>query len=507
MPSGFWVLDESVRYMQGTSLLTSPELPPSVLLPAVAGEEMDPYLAPVPFHYGFVEGGRVFAQYSPLLALVSVPFRAVAGRVGMYAVPAMGTALFWMILASCFLGSGFTRTQALLLPLTGTSLLFYGMTFWSHSIAAALVVAAVSLTMLHRGTAVAVLLISVAALFREEALPFLAFPLLLGEASPRRKLLLLGASGLGLLALTRLLTGSWAGTHLQASGMEQDLYGHSGSGYLAARPFVFVRTMLSFMPGIPMWGNVAGGISLIGLWTISAFSRRKTLGEAATVIGLAMATAALLAAAIRGFRLLDTLYFLKNPLVVMPALWLAVPRGRQALLSLAVLLLMLAVMGPMHSEDLAWGSRLTMLPLLALLPALKPLSGRRTWAVIAVGVLACAVSTGFLQRKRSVSSDLNALVSSEGGAVIVTSWLLAGEFAVRMEEGVPVAFTPTATDFALAVGSLGPLEPVIVSRFEDIEGQMELFREIGIAPSIGGVVEFDPALRVAVMTFSAAGQP
>ena len=211
----------------------------------------------------------------------------------MFVVPALGAALCWMILASCFMRNGFTRPQALLLPLTGTSLLFYAMTFWSHSVAAALVLAAVSLTMLRRGTGMAVLMISVAALFREEALPFLAFPLLLGEASLRRKVLLLAASALCLLVATRLLTGSWAGTHLQASGSEQDLYGHAGSGYLAARPFVLTRTLFTFMPGIPGWANVAGGISLIGLWSVSAFSRRKALGAAATIIGLAMVTAAL----------------------------------------------------------------------------------------------------------------------------------------------------------------------------------------------------------------------
>jgi len=122
-------------------------------------------------------------------------------------------------------------------------------------------------------------------------------------------------------------------------------------------------------------------------------------------------------------------------------------------------------------------------------------------------LLACSVSTGFLLRKRSLSADLNHIVSGEGGAVIVTSWLLAGEFAVEMEEGTPVAFTSTAADFALAVASLGSLEPVTVSRLEDIQGQMVIFREMGLDPSISGIVEFDPGLRVAAMTFSTAGQP
>ena len=507
MRPGFWVLDESVRYMQGTSLLSSLRLPPPLLIPGGSvGEALDPRLAPVPFHYGRVENGLVYAQYSPALALTSVPFRALLGHAGTFVVPALGSAFCWLLLASSFMRNGFRRLQAFLLPIAGAPLIFYGMTFWSHTLASGLVLAAVVTTLSWRRFALPVLLISAAALFREEALPFLAFPLLLGEGTPRRKLSLLAVTGLAFLAASRLLTGSWLGTHLSASGAEQDLYGHSGMGWAEARLFVIHRSLVTSMPGIPTWAGAAGGILLAGLWVVAVFGRGR-VRSAAAAAGLVLVAASFAAAAFRGFRLLDTLYCLKSPLIIFPALWLARPGGRSALIPSGILLLTLFMMAPMHAEDLAWGSRLIMMPLLALLLHAVPVSPRRTWAVVGVGILACGVSVGFLARKRALSEDLVTLATGEGGAVIVTDWLLAGEFAGEMEKGVPVAFTPLAADFAEAADRLRDLRPVAVSRIEDLEAQMPLFRDLGFQPLIAGVVEFDPALRVAVVNLSGTGEP
>jgi hypothetical protein len=508
MQPGFWVLDESVRYMQGTSLLSSLRLPPPLLIPGGEGAEgLDPRLAPVPFHYGRVENGLVYAQYSPALALTSVPFRALlGGHAGTFVVPALGSALCWLLLASSFMHNGFGRMQAFLLPIAGAPLIFYGMTFWSHTLASGLVLAAVVTTIAGRRFALPVLLISAAALFREEALPFLAFPLLLGEGTPRRKLSILTVTGLAFLAASRLLTGSWLGTHLSASGAEQDLYGHSGMGWIEARLFVIKRALLTTMPGIPIPAGAAGGILLAGLWAVAAFGLGRAASTAAAA-GLALVAASLAAAAFRGFRLLDTLYCLKSPLIIFPALWLVRPRGRSALILSGILLLMLLIMAPMHAEDLAWGSRLIMMPLLALLLSAVPVSPRRTWAVVGVGILSCGVSVGFLARKRALSDELAMLAAGEGGAVIVTDWLLTGEFAGEMEKGLPVAFTPLAADFAEAADLLRDLRPVAVSRVEDLGAQMQLFRDLGFQPLIAGVVEFDPALRVAVVNLSGTGAP
>jgi hypothetical protein len=508
MRPGFWVLDESVLYMQGTSLLSSLRLPPPLLLPGVSeGERPDPRFAPVPFHYGRVEDGLVYAQYSPALALTSLPFRALFGHAGTFAVPALGAALCWLLLASSFLGNGFGRLQAFVLPVAGAPVLFYGMTFWSHTLASGLVLGAVALTLSGRRCALPVLLISAAALFREEALPFLAFPLLLGKGSPWKKLALLSVAALALLTVSRLLTGSWLGTHFQASGTEQDLYGHAGMGWGEARWFVLCQALLTFMPGIPGWANLAGGVLLTVLWATAAFSGRGRAGPAASTAGLALAAVALTVALWRGFRLLDVLYYLKSPLLIFPALWLVRPRGRSPLIPAGILVLMLFLMGPMHAEDLAWGSRLTMLPLLVLLLSAAPASPRKNWAVIGVGILGCLVSIGFLARKRALSDDLVTLAVREGGAVIVTDWLLAGEFAAEMEKGVPVVFTPFAEDFAEASTWLQDFQPVAVSRIEDLGTQMQLFRDLGFSPSIAGVVEFDPALRVAVVNLSGTGEP
>lgn len=510
LPTGFWVLDESFRYLQMSSLAESFELPPAIRLPgaSLAGEQAL-QTAPVPYHYGRMEGGRVFSQYSPALALLSLP-AAEAARIGIYLVPAAGFSAFWLLLFMALRRNGFGRIESGLLPLLGTPLLFYGLSFWAHAPAAALVLAAVLSTVRKGGRSwVPYAVLTAAVLLREEALPMFAVPLLLGRASPGRKAFLLLASAVLILTFTKVLTGAWLGTHIQASGAEQALYGHHGMGYLPARVYVVFMSLLTFFPGAPVWVNAAGGVLLFGLWGVVLRGSARSRGKA-LFIGLVICTAALAAAVFRGFRLMDSLYFLKNPLVICPALWLVRPNAhslRLPLVLLGVLLAMEAFMSPMHVEDLAWGSRLTMLPIISMLVMMGPDTRRRTYAVLAAGLLSCVVSVGFLATKRSTSAELIGHAVMEGDAIIVTNWMLTGEFAREMEAGMPVFFTSSTSEFAGIMDSLGDLRPVVVSLLEDIPGQLAAFERAGFDASVSRVVEFDPSLRVAILRSDQRGPP
>ncbi len=499
LPRGFWVLDESIRYLQMSSLSESFTLPPPHPFPG--GELLDepaPAVAPLPYHYGRLgEDGLIYSQYSPILALLSLPF-ADAARIGVYIVPAAGFAAFWLILFLILQSNGLSRADSFLLPLLGTPLLFYGLTFWSHAPAAALVLGAVLATLRGRRSWVPYVLLTAAVLLREEALPLFAIPLLLGRASPRKKVLLLLASASVILLSTRLLTGAWLGTHIQASGVEQDLYGHGDMGYLQARIYVVFMSLVTFLPGVPIWVNAAGGILLFGLWGMAVRGPARFRG-AAFYLGLALAGAALSVSILRGFRLFDSFHYLKNPLVVFPALWLVRPKGRLPLILIGILMALMIVMGPMHSEDLAWGSRLTMLPIMSMLVMIEPASRRRTNAVLAAGVLACCAAVGFLGARRGASERLVDHAISGSDAVVITNWMLTGEFAREEAAGMPVYFTSSTADFVAVMSAMDGMEPVVISRLQDIQGQTAAFESAGFDAFISQVVEYDPVLSVAIL--------
>ena len=109
MPSGFWVIDEAGRYLQTVSLSRSIELPPEIGYPGAfllgdsAGE-----LRPLPYHYGYMSGGRLFSQYSPLMAFITLPLFLLVGRPGMFFLPVVGAAVLWIMLSKVARRSGFS---------------------------------------------------------------------------------------------------------------------------------------------------------------------------------------------------------------------------------------------------------------------------------------------------------------------------------------------------------------------------------------------------------------
>lgn len=494
MPSGFWVIDEAGRYLQTVSLSRSIELPPEIDYPGArllgdsAGE-----LRPLPYHYGYMRGGRLFSQYSPLMPLLTLPLFLLVGRQGMFFLPVVGAAVLWIILSKAARRRGFSAWSAALLPVACTPLLFYGSTIWSHNAAIAMGLGAWIASRNGRTTC-SFLLVLGASLLRVEML--ILFPVLLisGGRKDLTKRLILSAMCIAvLIAAQKLLSGEWIGSHLMASGSEQDLYGHASMGLLSAKLFVFSRSLLFVLPGVSTGLNVAAGAALWLLWVLSF--RKGKLGRIAFVLGLAICVAAIWSVVSRDFRLFD-LFSLKHPLLVFPVLWLVKPREWKV--PSVMLLVLLLAAGPMHVEDLAWGIRLLMLPLFMLALRAEPMRGR-VFAVLLMGSFCIVLALGSLWTKRQRSEELVDLTEATGRAVICTSWLLPGEFAELQAEGIPVVMADRAGNFLMALDLMSNLDPVVVCLERDITTTFTVLSGAGYEPEIKGVVRFDPLLGAAVV--------
>jgi len=495
MPRAFWIMDEAFGFLQVAGLSADFHLPPSVPWPGSA--ELGPdaaSLRPLPYHYGYTVGNRLYCQYNPLLALLSLPSSA-GGRFlpGLYLVPVLGAAACAALLSSRLRAGGFAAWASALTALAGTPLLFYSQTFWGHT-AAIFLAAAAFLAALKGWPLTAALLLLPAALLREESLVVLP-AILLGRRSPAwiRACAVLALAALFLCG-EKLLTGSWLGTHIRASGGEQSLYGFTGSGFLARKAYVLAGALLLCAPGMSAAVNACAGAALWILWLLS--SREGRGSGMFFAAGIALSAALLLRGALRGFGFLDV-FWLKHPLLVFPALWLVRPLGAsRARLAwpAAMLALLVLALQPMHVQDGAWGTRLVMLPLFLACLAARP--GRRTLPVAALGILSVSVALGFMAAKRSSSARLADEAARSGGAVVATSWLLPGEFSILQARGTPVAFAATARDLDSAVDSLRGFDPVLALKADDLPAVSAALAAGGMSLTLVSGVQFDPGLQV-----------
>jgi len=130
---------------------------------------------------------------------------------------------------------------------------------------------------------------------------------------------------------------------------------------------------------------------------------------------------------------------------------------------------------------------------------IEPASRRRTNAVLAAGVLACCAAVGFLGARRGASERLVDHAISRSDAVVITNWMLTGEFAREEAAGMPVYFTSSTADFVAVMSAMDGMEPVVISRLQDIQGQTAAFESAGFDAFISQVVEYDPVLSVAIL--------
>lgn len=497
LPESFWIMDEAFNYLSVEALHADPfTIPPAIAYPGseAAGDAAES-LRPLPHHYGFMRDGMLYSQYTPSLAIASLPFRAIAGRSGTMLLPALSLGAIVLLLGRMLRERGFDGRTAVAVLLAGTPLLFYSQTIWGHLPAIALCAGAWAA---HRrgSTALPALLLLPACLLREECLlfvPLLAFRRGWGRAASGAAAAALVAAAF--LVLQRLATGSWIGTHLQASGTEADLYGFASAGFIERKVFVLRTALLSCLPGAGQTASALAGLMLWATWAMSRDDSRRSM--VLTAAGCVFAALAALLPAFGGFALFS-LFELKHPLVIFPAMWLAGRPGRGWMAPAAVFGAVLMAMEPMHVLDAAWGMRL-LIPAGLMFVAVSARPGRKAWAALAAGAVITCVSLGFLVSRRSRSASLVQAAEEHGGAVIATSWELPGEFARLQSEGTPVLFADSALEFAAALEALSGLDPVVVSPAEDVPTAVGVAGRLGwrLVPVFS--VRFDPSLEAVVL--------
>lgn len=508
LPFSFWIIDEAVNFLQGEAVHSAPlRLPPELPYPGadLAGAHASS-LRPVPHQYGTFSDGRLYAQYSPSLALAALPFRAALGVRGYAVLQALSLGIAVLLLGSILRERGFGAIEGPAVVLLCTPILFFSQTFWGHLPAIALCAAA--WTAFRKGWRIpCTALVLAAGLLREECLVFL--PAAAFVAVPGRKTgrgasvlhgsLIVAASVVLFCTAQKLLTGSWIGTHLQASGTETDLYGFASTGIVARKIFVLRTALLSCLPYGSDGVSALCGPALWGLWSVSRGDSRPC--AALSILGAAVSAALALAPALNGLGLFSLLE-LKHPLVVFPCLWLAGRPSRAWLVPGAAFVATLLAMDPMHALDVAWGSRLLMPSLLmfAVAAARPGRAGRR--AVAAAGLVTAAVSLCFLAAKRERSAELVEAARSHGGAVIATSWELPCEFAALQAEGTPVLFADSTAEFVYALQVLAPLNPVVACPSGGMATASRAASVLGLDLVPAASVRFDPLLEAVILETS-----
>ena len=168
-PDTFFVGDPGVKLIVARHAVAHPSRPLNLPLPVI-GTEAVPYVDP----FFTIHGDHAHAITSELFPLASAPFIAWLGIRGAYVLPAVG---FLMAIACCsWLGTALDdrRNPALivLVAALGTPLLFYGLEFWEHALAAGIAAFATALFVRQPGTRAFLsgVLMAIAALLRPEAL-------------------------------------------------------------------------------------------------------------------------------------------------------------------------------------------------------------------------------------------------------------------------------------------------------------------------------------------------
>jgi hypothetical protein len=203
-PQTFFTGEPGVKLIAARQALAAPARPAQIPLPEIGGE-------PAPFvdRFFLVHDTHAHAVTPELFPIVSAPFIAVFGLRGAYILPALGVLLAlastaWLAL---LLDRRRSAVAVLLTAFLGTPLLFYGLEFWEHSVAAGVAALALALLVHASGTAAGPGrlfaiggLFGIAALLRPEALWFglavlIAAPLLRSRPSWKQ----IGTAAAGLI--------------------------------------------------------------------------------------------------------------------------------------------------------------------------------------------------------------------------------------------------------------------------------------------------------------------
>jgi hypothetical protein len=178
----FYSGDPGVKLVAVRNIIAHPAAPFEVALPSIGGETV-PYVEP----FFQIHGSHAHAITSPLFPILSAPLFLAFGLHGLYILPAAG---FLLAVTGC--GALAVALDARRRPLitmmtaaAGTPLLFYGLEFWEHAVAAGC--AAFALALFARGRSFASgVLFGAAVLMRPEAAWLAIAAVLASVALPRR---------------------------------------------------------------------------------------------------------------------------------------------------------------------------------------------------------------------------------------------------------------------------------------------------------------------------------
>jgi hypothetical protein len=272
----FFAGDQGVKYLQMRSVIEHGPLHPEVDYPA---RDLDPDLR---FHDVFLvsRGGALLGVFPPLLPALTAPLFRCFGFPGLYLLPAAGVALTFLAcrsLAAAALGTP-DASFAALLAVLGTPVVFYGLEYWEHAPATALVaLAAALLVRPHQGRArlrddlLAGCLVGAAAGLRPEAgIALLAFAAALGASGsgrdlPRR----VGALAAGFAAAAA----PQAVFNLASSGSPLPLQWSFNAAQAAPRGPALAAMIEENL--LPLHGRVLFGCLLLAAGALAALARRR----------------------------------------------------------------------------------------------------------------------------------------------------------------------------------------------------------------------------------------
>ena len=201
---GFFVGDSGVKLIAVRNALAHPFRPFDIDLPAIGGVPAPDLLDP----FFVAHGDHAHAETSPIFPLISAPFFALFGLRGLQILPIAGFlgALAGVALMGRRLGDQTPVAATIAFGLVASPLLFYGLEFWEHAVAAALAYLGTALFVTAPRSGARLLLggvlLGAAVLTRPEALWYLValFAAARALAMPVRPLeMLIAAAGAALM--------------------------------------------------------------------------------------------------------------------------------------------------------------------------------------------------------------------------------------------------------------------------------------------------------------------
>jgi hypothetical protein len=457
---GFWIEDEGAKFLQAEALARNGYVDAAVSWP---GRRIDPQFAlnPIPPPFSVIRDGRMYVQYPPLFALLSSWCFGALGWPGLRLLPLAGALALlcgvWRLGVLAGLRGSWTGGPVLICGLA-MPVWFYSLTFWEHTLAAAFCVwSLVCCLRVARGDAlrhlaVAGALAAAAIALRDDL--YLLVPLILAcawFADPGRRLRATAVAALSLaLALVPVwllqakLVGSPLGVHF-ASNLA------GGASYLAERPRVLYNLFAAAgLPPVWSWGLAAPALIL---FVVRPAVGPRVFGRAVPALAaFGLGTGVLwLAGLLTAPSPAQRLYVSNSLFAGAPPLLLGLVRLRGAdqgtiggaaagwLSRWAFLFSVLyALAAPeVSSHGMHWGTRFLFLvyPLFAVLitvnleqwsrrQSASPPARRAAVAlvagVLALGVVAQAVSVDLLARKQRFSRAANAAALARPERALVT---------------------------------------------------------------------------------------